>query len=63
MQKLHSTTNILESELHKKDTIIENYDKEVELLKAQNEQMMNKLQSVQKIQKGRMSMQKDLMAY
>ena len=32
-------------------------------LQAPKDQMMNKLQSVQKIQKGRMSMQKDLMAY
>ena len=43
MSKLSTATNVLESELHKKDTIIENYDKEMELLKAQNEQMMNKL--------------------
>ena len=63
MSKLQSATNILESELHKKDEIIENYDKEMELLKAQNEKMMNKLQTVQKMHKGRQSMQKDLLAY
>ena len=37
MSKFQTTTNLLETELLKKDTIIENYDKEIELLKAQNE--------------------------
>ena len=43
--------------------MIENYDKEMSLLKAQNEQMIQKLQTVQKINKGRQTMQKDLLAY
>ena len=37
MSKFQTATNLLETELHKKETIIENYDKEMELLKAQNE--------------------------
>ena len=37
MSKFQAATNLLETELHKKNTTIENYDKEMELLKAQNE--------------------------
>ena len=40
MNKLQSATNMLESELHKKDTVIENYDKEMALLKASNEKLI-----------------------
>ena len=43
LNKLQSTTSVLESELHKKDVVIENYDKEISLLKAANEQLHSKL--------------------
>ena len=61
--KLSMTTNVLETELHKKDAVIMNYESEIALLKAQNEQALAKLSTVQKMHKGRQSMQKDLLAY
>lgn len=40
MTKLQATTSVLESELIKKNDVVENYDKEMALLKTQNETMM-----------------------
>ena len=54
---------MLEAELRKKDAVIDEYSKEMQVLKGQNEQLVGKLSTVQKMHKGRQSMQKDLLAY
>jgi len=37
MTKVQPAINMMEQELHKKDEVIENYDKDMGILKAQNE--------------------------
>ena len=53
MAKLQQTTSVLETELHKKDAVIESYCKEMQVLKSQNDQLCTKLSTVQKMHKGR----------
>jgi hypothetical protein len=56
MSKVQPAISMMEQQLHQKDIVIEKYDKQMALLKAQNEELMQKVSSISKIQKGRVSM-------